>query len=89
MADTNAGENAKKIGVITHYYGKIGVAAVKLEDSLKVGDRVRFVGNTTDFEDVIKSIQIEHGPVDEAGFGDEVGIRVRDKVRDGDRLYLI
>ncbi len=87
--DSNPEVKTKKVGLVSHYFGTIGVAAIKLTDALKVGDRVKFVGATTDFEDMIASMQIDHVPVQKAAAGEEVGVRVREKVRDGDRVYVI
>lgn len=77
------------IGKVTHYYGKIGVAAVKLSKALKAGDRLHFKGATTDFTDEIASLQIGHKVVEEAKKGAEIGLKVKDRVRDGDEVYLV
>ena len=79
----------KLIGKITHYFGKISVAIVELLGVLKVGDRVHIKGHSTDFEQDISSIQIEHENVEKAKKGDAVGIKVDEKVRDGDEVYLV
>ena len=78
-----------EIGRVSHYFGKPQVAAIVLTDSLKVGDRISFQGHTTDFEMVVRSIQIEHGSFDQAKAGDNVGIKVPDKVREHDVVYRI
>ncbi|MEK6826222.1 MAG: EF-Tu/IF-2/RF-3 family GTPase, partial [Nanoarchaeota archaeon] len=75
----------QEIGEIFQYYGKIGVAAIRLNKSLKAGDKIKIRGNTTDFEQEVKSIQIEHTKVKEAKKGDEIGVKVDDKVRRGDK----
>jgi len=79
----------KLIGTVTHYYSKLGVAIVKLKAPVAVGDTLHFKGATTDFNDTVDSIQIEHKAVDKAKSGQEVGIKVKDKVRDGDEVYLV
>lgn len=79
----------KKIGEITHYYSNIGVGIIKLSDVLKVGDTIRIMGATTDFEQTIDEMQQDHEDVEEAKAGSEVGIKVEDKVRDGDEVYLL
>ena len=56
----------KEIGVITHWYDKINVAVIKLNDSLKKGDKVKIKKGDTEFEEVINSIQIDHKEVDSA-----------------------
>ncbi len=79
----------KLIGKITHYFGKISVAIVELSRVLKVGDRVHIKGHSTDFEQDISSIQIEHEDVKKAKKGDAVGIKVDEIVREGDEVYLV
>ncbi len=79
----------EKVGVVNDYFARIGVAGVDLVGSLRVGDTVRFRGHTTDFEQVVESMQIEHQQVEEAGPGDSVGIKVIDRVRPGDVVYRV
>ena len=79
----------KKIGKITHYFSKIGVAVVELEDTIKVGDKIRIKGSTTDFTQTVDSMQIEHEQVQEAGAGQSIGLKVVDKVREGDEVFLV
>lgn len=76
-------------GEVTHYFGKINVAAIKLSKALKIGDKLHFKGATTDFEDTIKAIQIGHKAVNSAKKGAEIGVEVKDRVRDGDKVYLV
>ncbi len=77
----------KILGKVTHYYDKAGVAIVKLSAPVAVGDEVHFCGNKTDFEQTIESMQVEHGDIKNAKKGDEVGVKVNDKVREGDEVY--
>ena len=79
----------KLVGKITHYFDKISVAIVELSGVLKVGDRIHIKGNSTDFEQDISSIQIEHENVKKAKKGDAIGVKVDEKVREGDEVYLI
>ena len=79
----------KLIGKITHYFDKISVAIVELSGVLKVGDRVHIKGNSTDFEQDISSIQIEHEDMKKAKKGDAIGVKVDEKAREGDEVYLI
>jgi len=76
------------IGKIIHYYSNLGVGIVELFDTLKLGDEIHIKGKTTDFEQKVDSIQIEHKPVEEGKTGEVVGIKVKDKVREGDEVYL-
>ena len=78
----------KPIGKIEHYYSKIGVGIVKLSETLKVGDKIQIKGHTTDIEQTIDSIQIDHKDVEEAKKGDVIGLKVSDKVREDDEVFL-
>ncbi len=78
----------KVIAVVDHFFGKISVAAFKLKAPLRVGDMIHIKGHTTDFVQKVDSMQIEHQNVPKAGKGAEIGIKVRDKVRAGDIVYL-
>jgi putative protease len=80
----------KKVGQVIKYFGKIGVAAIQLsEGSLKAGDTVHIVGHTTDLTQGIDSIQIENQNVQEAGPGADIGVKVKDKVREHDTVYKV
>jgi translation elongation factor EF-1alpha len=78
----------KEIAEVTHYFSNIGVAVIKLSGTLKVGDVVQFKGASTEFDQTIDSMQVEHEPIPEAKNGDEVGLKVKDKVRPGDKVLL-
>lgn len=79
-----------KIGRVTHYFGKIGVAAIEITDGeLKVGDTVHIVGHTSDFTQKVHSIQIEHESVDKAVPGQSIGIKVDEHAREHDEVYLV
>jgi len=82
-----ADEKEKQIGRITHYYSKIGVGIIELSGKISVGDNLHFKGNSTDFEEEVKTLQVDHEEVDSAKKGDQVGIKVPEKVRDGDKVY--
>ncbi|MFQ6015572.1 MAG: translation elongation factor-like protein [Anaerolineae bacterium] len=77
------------VGNITHYYTRIGVAVVELTDVLKRGDPIHIKGATTDFEQEVKSMQIEHGAVEQAEPGRAIGLKVDQRVREGDTVYKI
>ncbi len=77
------------IGKVTHWFGKANVAGVELTGKLAVGDRIRVLGHTTDFEQEVTSMQIMHQDVAEAGPGDDVGIKVNFRARHGDRVYKV
>ncbi len=79
----------KPIGEITHYFSNIGVAVLKLSQSLVVGVTIRIHGSTTDFEQMVDSMQIEHESIEKAKKGQEIGIKVKEKVREGDLVYKV
>ena len=80
----------KKIGFVSNYFSKISVAAVEITDgTVSVGDTLHFLGHTTDCESRVSSMQIEHKSVAEAKKGDSVGVKVPEKVREGDKVYKI
>jgi putative protease len=80
----------KKIGKVTHYFGKIGVAAIELTDGeLNVGDTIHVVGHTSDFMQKVHSMQIEHEEVEKASPGQSIGIRVDEHAREHDEVYLV
>lgn len=78
----------KLVGKITHYYNGIGVGIIELSDKLKRGDAVHIKGKSSDFEQIVDSMQIEHDQIDEAQRGNVVGIKVKEKVKEGDEVYL-
>ena len=78
-----------EIGTVTHYWGHLGVAGVHLTAALSVGDRIHIFGHTTDLEQTVGSLQIEHHDVQHADAGDDVGIRVAEHVREHDTVYKL
>jgi translation elongation factor EF-1alpha len=83
-----AGPKEKKIGIVDHYFGKIMVAAIKMKAPLKVGDVIHIKGHTTDFEQAVASMQIDHKEILKAKKGDDIGMKVKDHVREGDIVYI-
>uniref|UniRef100_A0A831Z0H8 Translation elongation factor-like protein n=1 Tax=candidate division WWE3 bacterium TaxID=2053526 RepID=A0A831Z0H8_UNCKA len=79
----------EKIGEITHYFGHIPAGIIKLTGELKQGDQIHVKGATTDFSQTVKSMQIDHKDVQSAKKGEEVGVEIDQKVRDGDEVFLI
>lgn len=79
----------KKIGTVTHYFGHIPAGIIKLAGKLKNGDKIHFKGATTDFTQTAGSMQIDHKEIAAAKKGDEIGIQVDQKVRDGDEVFLV
>jgi hypothetical protein len=80
----------ERVGFVTHYYGHLSVAAIRLESgSLRVGDTIRILGHTSDFRQRIESMQIEHQPVTEAGRRQEIGLKVTEHARENDDVYKV
>lgn len=77
----------KKIGKVTHYYSKIGVAVVELESDLKVGDEIVIKGAHTDVEQVVDSMQMEHENINVAHKGMAIGLKVGDTVHEGSIVF--
>ncbi len=77
----------KPIGVVSNYFEHVGVAAIKLSKGLKVGDKIRIEGGDKDFEQEVDSMQIHHDKVESAKDGDEIGVKVKEKVRKGYRVF--
>jgi len=78
----------KQIGKITHFFDKIGVAVVELSSGLKVGDTIHIKGGTTDFTQEVDSMQVEHKEVQKAKKGDAIGMKVAERVRVNDKVFL-
>lgn len=77
----------KKIGKVVHYYDKIGVAIIDLNDGLKLGDTVTFKKGDEEKTETVESIQIERATVESAKKGDVVGIKVHEPLKEGTEVY--
>jgi translation initiation factor IF-2 len=82
-------EKPIEVGKITHFFSKINVAVVELTAQLSVGDKIRVQGPTTDFEQTIDSMQIEHVNVKSAKKGQSIGLKVKERVRENDSVYKV
>ena len=80
-------ENVVEIGCITHFFSKISVAVIELTKPLAVGDTILIKGPTTDFEQVVESMQIEHKNIQRAEAGQSIGLKVAQRVREKDTVY--
>lgn len=80
-------ENVVEIGRITHFFTKISVAVIELTMPLAVGDTIVIKGPTTDFEQPVESMQIEHNNVQRAEAGQSIGLKVAQRVRENDTVY--
>ncbi|TFG11140.1 translation elongation factor-like protein [Candidatus Thorarchaeota archaeon] len=79
----------KEIGDVTNYFANIGVAAIMLTQKLKVGDKIKIEGATTDFEQEVDSMEYEREQIEEGNKGQEIAIKTKKRVREGDKVYLL
>ena len=80
-------EDVVEIGRITHFFSKISVAVIELKAPLKVGDTIVVKGPTTDFQQVVESMQIENKNVQTGEAGQSIGLKVIQRVRETDAVY--
>ena len=80
----------EQVGIIVKFFTKPSVAAIEMTGgSIKKGDLLRFKGHTTDFTEEVASLEIDNQSVEEAKKGDLVGIKVKERVRENDSVYLV
>lgn len=90
MAKEISQKEGKLIGKVTHYFSNIEVAVIKLSGTLSVGETIRIVGGEkTDFEQVVESMEADHQKIKKAKKGNEVGLKVKEKVREGYKAYKL
>jgi selenocysteine-specific translation elongation factor len=77
------------IGTVSDFFARPVVAAIELKAALKVGDKIRIKGHTTDLELTVDSMQIDNADVEEAKAGDSIGVKVGERVRKKDTVYKI
>jgi GTPase len=80
-------ENVVEVGRVTHFFTRISVAVVELSATLAVGDTILVKGPTTDFEQVVGSMQIEHENIERAEAGQSIGLKTEQRVREEDIVY--
>ena len=79
-----------QIGVVVNYYTKLGVAAVKVTSgTIKTGDLLKYKGHTTDFTETVTTMEIENQPFEQAQTGVLVGVKVKERVREKDKVYKV
>ena len=80
----------EEVGVVVKFFSKPSVAAIDVtKGSIKKGDTLLYKGHTTDFTEVVSSIEIDNQAVDEANIGDMIGIKVKERVREKDIVYKV
>ena len=80
-------ENVIEVGHITHFFSKIQVAVLELTAPLTLGDRILVKGPTTDFEQVVDSMQVEHENIQKAEAGQSIGLKMTERARERDVVY--
>ena len=76
-----------QIGEVMHFYSQISVAVIQLSGDIKIGERISIIGHTTEFSQTVESMQVNHQPIETAGAGDEIALKVWEYVRRGDLVY--
>jgi len=80
----------EKIGEVVKFFSKPSVAAIKITGGeLDVGETVKFVGHTTDFSETVESMEVNNKKIDKAVAGDLIGLKVKDRVREGDEVFKV
>ena len=77
----------REVGKVSHFFTKINVAVIEVKDTISVGDQIFIKGPTTDIEQTIDSMEIEHEKVKQATAGHSVGMKVKGRVRESDTVY--
>lgn len=82
-------EEFQEVGKVSHFFGKINVAIIEVNDTISVGDQIFIKGPTTDIEQTVDSMEIEHEKVQQAKAGQSIGMKVNTRVRENDIVYKI
>jgi len=82
-------EYGKEVGKVTHFFDKLSVAVIEITSPIKVGQKIKIKGSTTNFEQKIDSMQVEHKEITEAKVGQAIGMKVKDIARLNDTVYLV
>ncbi len=77
----------KEIGKVIHYYDKAMVAVVELNDALALGDKIKFVHHGSEFEQIVESMEVEHGKIQSAKAGEEVAVKTWQKTHENAKVY--
>ena len=80
----------EQVGVVVKFFVKPSVAAIEVTNgSIKTGDRLKYKGHTTDFDEQVTSMEKDNQVIEEANVGDLIGIKVKDRVRENDKVYKV
>ena len=77
------------VGTVADFFAHPVVAGIELTGVLKIGDKIHIKGHTTDLEMTVDSMQINNAAVTEAKAGDSIGVKVSERVRDGDKVFKV
>lgn len=80
---------AKKIGTVSHWYDKIGVAVIKLTGPLSKGDKIKIKKGDEEFEETVSSLQIDHADADSAKKGADAAVKLSHKAKEGAEVFLL
>jgi len=80
-------EELREVGRVAHFFSRINVAVIEVKDTISVGDQIFIKGPTTDSEQTIDSMEIEHEKVKQAEAGQSIGMKVNGRVRENDIVY--
>lgn len=80
-------EELREVGRVSHFFGRINVAIIEVKDIISVGDQILIKGPTTDIEQTVDSMEIEHEKVKQAEAGQSIGMKVNARVRENDIVY--
>ena len=89
IKEKNEKKEGIKVGKVTHYFDKIGVAVVKLSKPLSVGDKIKIVGHDKEFTQTVASMQVEHEQLKKAKAKSEIGMKVDKPVRENNEIYKV
>jgi translation elongation factor EF-1alpha len=80
-------EELREVGKVSHFFTKINVAVIEVKDTISVGDKIFIKGPTTDIEQTVDSMEIEHEKIKQATAGHSIGMKVKGRVRENDTVY--
>lgn len=83
------GTELREVGMVSHFFGKVSVAIIEVTDTISVGDQILIKGPTTDIEQTVDSMEIEHVKVKQVESGQSIGMKVKGRVREKDTVYKI
>lgn len=79
----------EEIGKVVHYYSKIGVGVIELNKDLKVGETIKIKGATSDFDQKVDSMQVDHKNIEEAKAGQSIGLKIKEHARENDKVFKV